>query len=32
MSWMNDEKMDELSDERWQQNCCEKLNKINNME
>jgi hypothetical protein len=25
-------KMDELSNERWQQNCCEKLNKRNKME
>jgi hypothetical protein len=29
-SWMK--KMDELSNERWQQNCCEKLNKRNKME
>jgi hypothetical protein len=28
--WMN--KIDELSNERWQQNCCEKLNKRNKME
>jgi hypothetical protein len=25
-------KMDEVSNEHWQQNCCEKLNKRNKME
>jgi hypothetical protein len=33
--WMKNmmrNKMDELSNEHWQQNCCENLNKRNKME